>query len=216
MKWEKMVSSLLIIVLTVMAPMVSYTKSSAQEVQQVETEFSAQDVSNLEAYVSVEDGHFYLDENAAQADGVNPNLITQQKAVFQRFNTLADQGKIIILNDLSIQSKNGETVAENFNEASEGQKNGECEVCHHGINDSAKYYWWGAQSYYCDCEARKAREEFRRGVATGTTAILLGGLGAIAYAAYCGALSNSFLNSNHGNGVIFNWYWTMCYNVDPQ
>ncbi len=164
----------------------------------------------LEEFISVDNGRFVFDMQRARDRGIDQELLNGQQAWLDSINQMAEAGEVVINNDLSIISNEGESAC------------GHWYSCGGGRSTSISYHWWGYSRYACDCETNRMINDFNSvaAIAAGLTMLTkYFGVSAVPFglsSAYFWLLSSRLGANNHGRGVYIGMTWILAFNIDPQ
>lgn len=178
------------------------------------SQYTVDDVKALEPYISVENGRFIFDTDAASDDGVPSDLINGQTAYLQKLNTQAANGEIAIADDLSITS---------LTPSAPMTRAGHWASCGGGKNTATTNHWWGYSRYACDCETNRMSADFNScasvAAGVGVVGAYFGAVGAIPgglSSAYWWLLASRLDANNHGHGVYVEMTWVLVFDITPQ
>lgn len=184
---------------------------NAETTAVVTSEYTVDDVKALEPYISVENGLFVFDTEAAISDNVPADLINGQTAYLDILNAKAANGEIAIANDLSITSPSPMARA------------GHWASCGGGKNTATTNYWWGYARYACDCETNRMSADFNScasvAAGVGVVGAYFGAVGALPgglTSAYWWLLASRLDANNHGYGVYIEMTWALVFDITPQ
>lgn len=219
---HRILSVLLVVAMLFSMSTVAFAQSAdvgGENIATATTKYTVDDVKALEPYVYVENGNFMLDKERAIADNVDEVLLDGQQDYFDILNNRAEQGKIIINEDLSIVNTEFQTATANLGNA----RAGHWYSCGGGRNTNTVEYWWGYSRYACDCETQRMAADFNScasvAAGVGVVGAYFGAVGAIPgglASSYWWLLASRLDANNHGRGVFVEMTWILVFDITPQ
>lgn len=182
-------------------------------------EYKLDDILALEPYVFVENGHFKIDSNEAIENGIDLALIQGQQKYFNHLNQQADNGELVIsqnlaITDLKTSKKNSGITT--------------FATCK-GITKGPVNYWWGHKTWANSCDTKKLISDANTAAASGGIAGSGAGVIGVFFPivlvpAGVAALTGSYFYlfatrldaNNNGKGVIVEMTWAAVFDITPQ
>lgn len=181
-------------------------------------------ILTLEPYVSVEDGFFKLNAEEATKNGIDFALIQGQQGYFDLLNEQANNGELMISQDLTIEDLT-QSKQPVIQEDSLITTLAACK----GISRGPEPFWWGHRTYADSCDTKKlisdANTAAAAGGLTGSGVGIIGLFFPIMLApagvagltgAYFWLFSVRLDANNNGKGVIVDLTWAAVFDITPQ
>ncbi len=233
---QKILSMILAITMVLGMVVPSYADNNVSDLQlnNQQKQFSKEEILKLEPYISSSKGQFEFDAEKALKDGFDKDLVEGQKRFLNKLNCEAKENKILIKNNLEIESfPEYELELENKDLSALFRNSKSYSNCGGGKNTDYEYHWWGYSRYACDCDARRIVSNLNTAAGSGTMAAGTAAAVALKFppaaieagivaagstigAGYWSLLATRIDANNEGNGVYIEMTWVLFFDITPQ
>lgn len=206
------------------SPLLDNTENKGIDIKENQ-EYTLDDIFELETYIFVENGHFKVNSKEAVENGIDFSLIQKQQEHFNFLNQQADNGNLVISQDLSIKDLKSSESEISLNQNITTFAASDCK----GITRGPVYYWWGHKSYADSCDTKKLISDANTvaasggiiGTGTGTIGLFFpillvpAGIAGVTGGWYY-LFATRLDANNNGRGVIVDLTYAAVFDITPQ